>query len=199
MPVPVAAAARPEAVASELVPQLLRRCGRARLRVAGTSMLPAIRPADVLLVRAADIATVTPGDVVLFAAGQRLFAHRVIRAAMHGDQPALITRGDMHWHDDGVVSGAQLLGRVEQQWRNGEAVAPRAAPRRRSGGLLSRVRFECLCTMRQCAQSMRTSSAGRVVNRLSLFGGTAKPGRRPAHHPVEVCQRQRECGPARVD
>jgi hypothetical protein len=196
---PVAAAARLEMVAPELVSQVLRRCGRARLRVAGTSMLPAIRPADVLLVRTADITMVTPGDVVLFEAGQRLFAHRMIRAAARGGQPVLITRGDMHWHDDAVVSAAQLLGRVEKQLRNGAAVAPRVAPRRRGGGRVSRLRFECLCRMRRCAQSMRALSAERVASRLPLFGRTTEPGRRPAHHPMDVRERQHESGPARID
>jgi signal peptidase I len=194
---PVAPATRLDMVAPELVSHVLRRCGGARLRVAGTSMLPAIRPADVLLVRTADITMVTPGDVVLFEAGQRLFAHRVIGAAMRGDQPVLITRGDMHWHDDAVVSAAQLLGRVEGQLRDGAAVAARFAPRRRSGGRVSRLRFECLCRVRRCAQSLRSLSAERVVNRL--FGRTTKPGRRPAHHSMEVRERQRERGPARID
>jgi signal peptidase I len=184
MAAPVAAAARLEKVAPDLISQMLRRCGRAHLRVAGTSMLPAIRPSDVLLVRTADIAMVMPGDVVLFEASRRLFAHRVIRAGMRGDQPVLITRGDMHWYDDAVVSAAQLLGRVEGQSRNGAAVPLRLAPRRRNRGRMSRLRFECLCRIRRCAHAMRGLSARRVVNRLSLFGRTAKPARRPAHHPM---------------
>jgi hypothetical protein len=196
---PVAAATRLEKVAPDLVSQMLRRCGRARLRVAGTSMLPAIRPSDVLLVRTADITVVTPGDVVLFEAGQRLFAHRVIRTASRGGRPVLITRGDMHWDDDAVVSAAQLLGRVEGQLRNGAAMAPRVAPRRGSGGRMSRLRFECLCRVRRCAHSMRALSAERIVSRLCLFGRTPKPLRRPAEHPMDVCERQHQGGPARVD
>jgi peptidase S24-like protein len=176
---PVAAATRLETVAPEFVSQMLRRCGRALIRVAGTSMLPAIRPSDVLLVRTAEIAMVIPGDVVLFEAGQRLFAHRVIRAASRGGPPVLITRGDMHWHDDAVVSAAQLLGRVEGQWRNGTAVAPRVGPRR-GVGRMSRLRFECLCRVRRCAHAIRSLSAERLVNRVYLIGRTAKPFRRSA-------------------
>jgi Peptidase S24-like len=195
----VAPSARLEQVAPDLVSQVLRQCGRASLRVAGTSMLPAIRPSDVLLVRAADITMVTAGDVVLFEAGQRLFAHRVIRAASRGGRPVLITRGDMHWHDDAVVSAAQLLGRVEGQLRNGAVVTPRAAPQRRSGGRFPRLRFECLCSVRRYAHAMRASSVERVVNGLSLFRWTPKPVRRPAQHPVDVRERQHQGGPARVD
>jgi hypothetical protein len=196
---PVAAATRLEKVAPALVSQMLRQHGRASFRVAGTSMLPAIRPSDVLLVCAAGITTVTAGEVVLFETGRRLFAHRVIGAEMRDGQPVLITRGDMHWHDDGVVSAAQLLGRVEGQWRNGAPVAPRLAPRRRSAGRMSRLRFECLCSVRRCAHAMRAVSAERVVNRLGLFGRAPKPPRRPAQHPVDVGERQHQGGPARVD
>jgi len=44
--------ARLEEAAPHLLAELLRRCGEARIRVAGTSMLPLIRPGDVLLVQA---------------------------------------------------------------------------------------------------------------------------------------------------
>jgi signal peptidase I len=45
------------------VSSLLRQFGEAQLRVAGTSMLPAIRPADILFVRQVDITRVTLGDI----------------------------------------------------------------------------------------------------------------------------------------
>ena len=196
---PAAAATRLEEVAPRLVKTLLERCGHARVRVAGTSMLPAIRPSDVLLVRAADITMVKPGDVVLFEADRRLFAHRVVLAALRGDQPVLITRGDMHWQDDAVVTAAQLLGRVDGQLRNGAAGPLDLPPQRRGGSRMARLRFECLCTVRRCAQGMRAVSARRVVSRLFLFVRAAKPLRRPPDDPMEVRERQRERRPVRVD
>ena len=175
---PVAAAARVEEVAHRLVKNVLRRCGHAHLRVAGTSMLPAIRPSDVLFVRAADITMVKPGDVILFEADRRLFAHRVIRAAPGIDQLVLITRGDMHWQDDAAVTAAQLLGRVDGRMRNGAAVPLGVAPRR-GNGRLSRLRFECVCRARRAAQWMRSVNAGRLIGRLYLFIRAPKPFRRP--------------------
>ena len=149
-------------VAPRLLSQVLRRCGEARVRVAGTSMLPAIRPADVLLVRSVDITNVAPDDVILFEMGSRLFSHRVVSV---GAQPrVLITRGDMHAHDDPAVTEAHFLGRVEGRLRNGADVPLGRAPRRGSSGWLSGLRFEAVCVLHRCAQSIR----GRGISQMRL-------------------------------
>ena len=143
-------------VAPRLLSQMLDQCGEARIRVSGTSMLPSIRPADVLHIRSVAITGVQPDDVVLFELGRRLFAHRVVRAAARGLEAVLITRGDMHSHDDPPVTEAQLLGRVEAQLRNGVVISPGRAPRRRSGRRSSGLWFGSLCWMHLFAQSMRS-------------------------------------------
>ena len=145
-----------EALAPGLVAQILRDCGEARIRVAGTSMLPSIRPADVLHIRSVDIANVQREDVILFEIGPRLFAHRVVQAASHGAERVLITRGDMHSHDDPPVTGAHLLGRVEGQVRNGRVVSSGLAPRRFRSGPCSGLWFEYRCVMRQWGQAIRS-------------------------------------------
>ena len=145
-----------EALAPGLVAQILRECGEARIRVAGTSMLPSIRPADVLHVRSVDIASVQREDVILFAIGPRLLAHRVVQAASHGAERVLITRGDMHSHDDPPVTRAHLLGRVEGQVRNGRVVSSGFAPRRFHSGPRSGLWFECRCVVRRWGQAIRS-------------------------------------------
>jgi len=115
--------ARLEEAAPHLLAELLRRCGEARIRVAGTSMLPLIRPGDVLLVRSLDILLVEPDDVVLFTEGARLFAHRVVRVERRGSGSVLITRGDMHDHDDPPVTESRFLGRIEGQVRDARIIA----------------------------------------------------------------------------
>jgi signal peptidase I len=154
-----ATVSRLEDVTPRLVSHVLRRCGYARVRVAGTSMLPAIRPADVLLVHAVDVTIVEPDDIILFQAGRRLFAHRVVQAGLRGDQRVLVTRGDSHAHDDPPVAAAHVLGRVEGRWRNGAAVPLGRAPRRVRRGRMCRLRFECLCTLRRYAQCIRSVRA----------------------------------------
>jgi signal peptidase I len=157
---PAVTVSRLEDVTPRLVSHVLRRCGYARVRVAGTSMLPAIRPADVLLVHAVDVTIVEPDDIILFQAGPRLFAHRVVQAGFRGDQRVLVTRGDSHAHDDPPVAAAQVLGRVEGRLRNGAAVPLGRAPRR---GRVCGWQFECLCTLRRCAQFIRSVRAARAV------------------------------------
>jgi signal peptidase I len=107
-------------VGTQLVSTLLRRFGECRLRVSGRSMAPAIRPADILLIRAVESTRIAVGDVVLFARAGRLIAHRVVetRPAAH----VLLTRGDANSHHDAPVTASQVVGRVEGLLRNGTAV-----------------------------------------------------------------------------
>lgn len=194
-------------VAPRLLSELLRRCGEARVRVAGTSMLPAIRPADILLVRTVDLANVAPDDVILFERGARLFSHRVVHASVGAEPRVLITRGDMHAQDDPPVTEAQLLGRVEGRLRNGTAVPLGRAPRRGSGGWLSGLRFEAVCTLHRWAQSIRdrthfTNASGHECTKTRSttlrFRRPAEPFRRAAHDPIDVGERQRHGGTARI-
>jgi hypothetical protein len=145
-----------EELARRLLSQVLNQCGEARIRVSGTSMLPSIRPADVLHIRSVDISAVQPDEVILFEVGRRLFAHRVVRAESRGLERVLITRGDMHSHDDPPVTEAQLLGRVAAQLRDGVVVLPGQEPRRGSRRRLSALWFACLCRMHLFAQAMRS-------------------------------------------
>jgi hypothetical protein len=145
-----------EDVAPRLLSQVLDRCGEARIRVAGTSMLPSIRPADVLHIRSVDIARVHRDDVILYAQGRRLFVHRVVETSPPGRERVLITRGDMHAHDDPPITEAQLLGRVEAQTRNGAILPPGPALWRRSGRRPSGLWFTCLCRVHLCAQAVRS-------------------------------------------
>ena len=109
----------------ELAAEVLRSAGELRLRVTGTSMLPAIWPEEVLLIRRDGALQAGPGDVILFERDGQLCAHRVVRRMEGADGPVWITRGDRHMHDDQPVSGDVLLGRVEGMPR--QTAAQRAA------------------------------------------------------------------------
>ena len=106
----------------ELATESLQRAGRLRVRVTGASMLPCIRPGDILDVRAAEAGAVGPGSVVLFSRDGRFFAHRVARR--EGEH--LVTRGDALGGDDAAIAPAELLGEVTGVERHGRALAPRA-------------------------------------------------------------------------
>jgi len=77
-----------ETVGCKLAAEVLRSTGELRLRVTGTSMLPAVWPGDVLSVRGGDVTEALPGDIVLFGREGKLVAHRVVevRSRKPGDR-----------------------------------------------------------------------------------------------------------------
>jgi hypothetical protein len=105
-----------------LVAEVLQRFGAVTIQVAGTSMLPAIRPRDVLLVQPRPFQHIRVGYIVLFILHNRLFAHRVVRTGVDdAGRLMLVTRGDTHRHEDQPIGSHQVLGQVLTVWRNGRA------------------------------------------------------------------------------
>jgi signal peptidase I len=122
---------------NELAATLVRSVGRLRLAVVGSSMLPAIQPRDLLLVRRCGTQAARVGDVVLYTRDERLFAHRVISS----DGSRLITRGDALDAPDAPIGSDELLGRVERVVRRGRVYRPRAfGPGRRWAFAVYRLR-----------------------------------------------------------
>jgi signal peptidase I len=100
-----------------LAGEVVRSFGEVRLRVFGTSMVPAILPGDLVTIHRASLQEISLGEVVLYLREGRLFVHRVVdlKVAAHAsepDEPFLITRGDRLRHLDAPVSAIELLGRV---------------------------------------------------------------------------------------
>jgi signal peptidase len=114
-----ALAGPPELLKNELAAEVVRRFGTLRLRVTGSSMLPAIRPNDILLVRRCRLQDADPGDVILFMRQRRLFAHRVI--GLSGGA-VLVTQGDSIAQPDPCVTPGELLGKVIQVTRHDKSV-----------------------------------------------------------------------------
>jgi hypothetical protein len=127
-----------------LVAEVLQRFGTARIQVGGTSMLPAIRPRDVLIVEPRGLQDIRVTDVVLFTLNNRLFAHRVVRTGVDDAGCLfLVTRGDTHRDEDLPIASPQLLGQVVTVWRNGRAhQAPFASSR--AGSLAWRAAASCV-------------------------------------------------------
>ncbi|HMF61560.1 MAG TPA: S24/S26 family peptidase [Vicinamibacterales bacterium] len=142
-----------------LVAEVLQRFGAARIQVAGTSMLPAIRPRDVLHVEPRPLQNIRIADIVLFTLNNRLFAHRVVRTGVDdAGSPMLVTRGDTHRDEDQPIASHQVLGQVLTVWRNGRAhQAPFAYSR--AGSLAWRAAAFCL----QIASRLR----GRGVPKMA--------------------------------
>jgi hypothetical protein len=119
-----------ELVKCQLVVDTLRTFGRIRLRVTGSSMLPAVWPGDILSVSCSGIDQVSLNDIVLSQRQGRLCAHRVMDKVASPQSACLITRGDQLSFDDPPVFGNELLGRVTSIRRNRFHIDPRAGLRR---------------------------------------------------------------------
>jgi signal peptidase len=105
----------------ELAAASLELTGVLRLKVSGSSMLPAIRPGDVLTIHRFAHGGASAGDVVLFRREGRFFVHRILRREGAG----FIARGDAARSCDPWVADSDLLGRVVSVERGGRQVEPR--------------------------------------------------------------------------
>jgi signal peptidase I len=108
------------ATCCELIFDVARNSGQARLRVNGASMLPAVWPGDVVTVQHCNPGELLPGQIVVFRRDDLLIVHRI--TSNSGDH--LVTRGDARPINDPPVNAAQILGRVASIHRNGRSVNP---------------------------------------------------------------------------
>jgi signal peptidase I len=108
----------------ELAAQVLRSFGTLRLEVNGLSMLPTVWPGDTLFIERRKMGEIAAGEIILFARGDKLVAHRVLHKRMVADETYAITRGDGLLSADEPVSSADLLGRVRYVVRARKLVTP---------------------------------------------------------------------------
>jgi signal peptidase len=113
-------------VGCQLIADLLRLYGSARVQVTGSSMLPYLFPGDTLIVQRQELQHVVPGDIVLFEQRDRLVTHRVVGGKFQEDTPYLSTRGDSLSRNDSPVFADQLRGRVIAIVRGSVHISPQA-------------------------------------------------------------------------
>lgn len=83
--------------------------------VTGSSMHPAIRSGEQLVVDRVDANEIRRGNVVLAKLERGLTAHRVVRVARSGAEVVeIVTRGDNCAGEDPPFGTAQLVGRVRE-------------------------------------------------------------------------------------
>lgn len=87
--------------------EALAAFGRLKLRLTGTSMLPALRPGDVVEFQAFQATQAAAGEIILFRRDGGLVAHRVVSRT----EDSLITQGDSLAAPDHPVLHADVLGR----------------------------------------------------------------------------------------
>lgn len=93
----------------DLAIEVLREFGELRFVARGASMLPSIRPGDMLVVRQARVDEIRMGDVVLYVRNECFYAHRAICL---DSQLRLTTRGDALAQADPLIDESELLGLV---------------------------------------------------------------------------------------
>lgn len=127
-----------EAVSYQLLSEVLRLSGTARIRVFGSSMLPAILPGDILIIGRAKLDSAIPGDIVFFKRDDRLFVHRLIGKQDRKGIPCLVTAGDSLAENDPPVLPRELLGRVTSIVRGQRLVSPHTTTFRRLTSIVLR-------------------------------------------------------------
>lgn len=144
----------------EVCDALLREGQAVRFRAAGLSMEPAIRDGDDLTVAPVSIESVRRGDVLLYRAGGRLMAHRVI-GRVRGPEGVLRVCGDApSWEEEQVPRG-DVLGRVVAVERGGRPVTLRGPLARGVASLARRVRRRLSATRTPASASPPARSSGR--------------------------------------
>ncbi len=117
------------ALGADLLADLLQEHGEARMRAQGTSMLPSIRPGDVLIIEAADVSEIPLGAIAVWRRGERLVAHRVIEQMVSADGSLkLVTCGDRQQQRDESIGDEELLGRVTMIQRGPRTMLPGPQP-----------------------------------------------------------------------
>lgn len=87
-------------------------------------MLPFVRAGDILLVRRENPFRLSRGDVLLYARGERLYAHRLVAKRWQGHQLLLQAKGDALPEVDPPFAAKELMGQVVAVWRGRRQINP---------------------------------------------------------------------------
>ena len=119
-----------------LAQEVLGQGGSFRFRARGRSMMPFVRPGDVLLVEPVDPARLRTGEIILFhQRSTSHVVHRLIRRVKRDGRLVFIAQGDNSAIADAPILAEQVLGRVVGIEREGRRLRLDRGP----GQLLNRV------------------------------------------------------------
>lgn len=90
------------------------------LKSQGTSMLPVLRPDDVLYFKKISFHTIKLNDFLIIKKGDRIFTHRLI----YKKSNYIITKGDNNLTSDGKIHPRQIIGKVYQVKRDDKIFNP---------------------------------------------------------------------------
>lgn len=142
----------------ELVAEVAERFSEARFRATGASMMPTIRPGDVLTVQSGEAARFEPGQIILFRRDGTLVAHRILEIS--GDK--VRTRGDSLPNADSPITKSEIVGRVVSVDRRGQSVRFDLASWRRTVAYVLRRSNVCQRAAMFIARGMKRGRSGKV-------------------------------------
>jgi signal peptidase I len=90
------------------------------LKSTGQSMLPILRPNDIVYFKKTPFLKIKVNDLIIFKKKNQLITHRVI----YKTKKYLITKGDNNPNSDDKIYPKQILGKVYQIKRNGQIFKP---------------------------------------------------------------------------
>lgn len=141
-----------------------------RFRVTSASMAPLIAPGDEVIVAAAPLETLRPGDLVVAATpGGPFVVHRLVALRREGDVLWLITRGDRSATPDPAWAAEAIIGRAVAVVRAGQTLDLRQGRGRvmvLAQGVLARLEAATYALVRGAAYRLlgrRLPRLGRVV------------------------------------
>lgn len=103
----------------DLLRESLASGGQPRLTIVSGSMSPLLRPGDQVTLERASLDQLRGGDIVVVAAAQNLYTHRLRAWLADGDKRYLLTRGDRTLAFDAPWPAETYVGRVAGRWRAG--------------------------------------------------------------------------------
>ena len=92
-----------------LAKEILNRGSCVRIPTIGRSMFPLI--SNIVLIEPATAKNIKCGDIVVYSAGERMIAHRLIRKITKDGKEILLTKGDT-FVDCSEVSPENVIGKV---------------------------------------------------------------------------------------
>ncbi len=106
----------------KLYQEVLEKGSCLRFRALGGSMVPFIRPGDLLTTKTVNPIDISTGEVLLYQRQGRSFVHRLIKKKTINGTPLFITRGDHLTFCDPPIPGSQILGKVISIERSGRTI-----------------------------------------------------------------------------
>lgn len=121
----------------EISKEILRKGNLLRIPTVGSSMHPVSRSGDIITVRPTRVGGISAGDVIVYKAGRRMVAHRLVSKRKENNRVVLICQGDTFMRPDPPIQADQVLGKVVAVSRNGRTVRLDTAKSRLIGFFLT--------------------------------------------------------------